>query len=252
MDAASAAVGREIAKLYEELVPATDGGELGHILPYVGAGYAPGSGRLRVLGVGINSYISPEDAGACHAEWYRTWIRDREYSFARGARRDLDRLGAALKGSERYAGLSYDSDASVYVTNAVKRYLHKETGRHADQVQSQWIDEGKAVWREELRTLARLRALPHVIVVFGEVPWGPVWSVLAELCASPEDPVFAEYRPMDRSSGAYHRVNVVELGEEAGQDRIVLLRLNHPAAWGADWKAAAALEHPEVREVLGL
>ena len=252
MSAARTGTEGAITEHYEGLSGAAEGGELGPIFPYVGTGYEQESGVLRLLGVGINSYISPEHAGKCHGEWHRAWTAQRKHPFARGARKDLDRLGAALQKSDQYTGLSYDPDASVYVTNAVKRYLRKETGRHAEQVQRKWIDEGKAVWREELRTLARLRTLPHVIVVFGEVPWGPVWSVLAELCASPEDPAFAEYRPMDRSSGVYHRLNVVELGEEAGQDRIVLLRLNHPAAWGADWKAAFALERHEVREVLGL
>ena len=125
MYAARTGTERAVTEHYKGLSGAAEEGELCPIFPHVGTAYEPQSGVLRLLGVGVNSYISPEDVGGCKPWWYRSWIDQRAHPFARGARKDLDLLGAALEGGDRYAGLSYDPDASVYVTNAVKRYLHE-------------------------------------------------------------------------------------------------------------------------------
>lgn len=239
-----------IRGIYAQLPVLEETHRLPHIHPYIGAGFAPADSAFRILAVGINSYLGEADVARCQPEWFSKWIAQRRFTFARTVRKDLDVLAEAVVAA--HPTLGYDADACIYVTNAVKRYLPEASGKRARQVERRWFCEGQSMWKEELRALARHHVLPNVVVVFGARAWEPVWSVLAELCSDPDEPAFVAYRPVASSSDVFHRLNIVELAGETGPARLVLLRLNHPAAYGSSWRAEAALAHPEIRSALRL
>lgn len=240
----------QIKALYAALPPHPTEPRVPPIEPWIGADYitAP-AGRLRVMIVGINSYISEEDLPA-RSDWFSHWARDRKWRFFVGSAREADVLVAGMIGQLGANSFEYDGDAGRYVTNVVKRYLPAAEGAKAHQVDAHWFGEGREVFKEELRLLARANALPHVILVFGKRAWAPVHRPLQELCAADEEESFVAYRPMSEGSALYHHLNVIELDFAGMDSRLILLRLDHPST-SRTRTAAAMLKEKEFQLVVG-
>lgn len=231
--------------------------ELPHSVPYVGGSFErPARDAMRVVVVGVNSYVSEgdvtPDGDPPMQEWLAGWAADATLPFFRTTRADCDELAAGLIKipATEFEGLHFDRFAGRYVTNAVKRFVPKARGRYAADVDEELLSEGSAVWRDELRALEDHGALPHVIAVFGQRAWGPTCNVLGALCSDPHASAFVAYEPLPQQSDLFHRMNVVTLRERGTLRRCLVVRLDHPAARrrrGAAWIVA----HPEFRRVLG-
>ena len=116
------------------------------IQPFVGTAFTQATGALRIVCVGINSYISPKDWPPA-AEWFASWFRQQKYKFAKGAAKAGATVGEALHsaGWGRFDGLE-----SCWATNAIKTYLPEATGKNAHQVPPEAFDRDAAIWRREI------------------------------------------------------------------------------------------------------
>lgn len=217
-----------VDRLYGSL--ASGEGLQSSIRPWVGGHFeAPVAHCVRVLTVGINSYLSESDEPG-HPGWFPAWVEKREHRYFPMMQDEAARIGEALA---RHAGggHSYTGPDGLYATNAVKRFLPYDGGRHARDVDERWFDEGARTWRAELLLLAEHGALPQAIVVFGLAAWEPTWRPLAELCAEEWASEFLAYRPMEAGHAWFHRVNRVDVRDAGADARTMLVvRLDHPAA----------------------
>ncbi len=230
---------------------------LPHLLPFVGDAFAePADGVLRVVAVGLNSYIgendAPPEALPAMPGWFRGWVVEGKLPFFRGVRRECAALagGCTAAPGSRFARCEYRDPQSLYVTNAVKRYLPWKSGRYAAALEQTSFDEGGPIWRDELRTMAAHGALPHLVVVFGARAWWPTCSVLLELCEDPREPAFVRYEPRETTSPLFHRLNVITVAAGATHRPCVVVRLDHPAS-RPRWTAARMLADAEFRAVIG-
>lgn len=241
----------DVHAVYDAL-PAMDGHpHLSVIHPHVGGAYLDARpGALRVVAVGVNSYVDAADESGSTPDWFPGWVRARCHAFFPRLHRECEAVAAALSGSPAYAGLTYGGLDSLYATNAVKRHLPRAGGRWAHDVEGRWLDEGEAVWRAELDAMARQGVVPHVVIVFGRRIWGRCWRAFGG-GVSP-DGWIAAYRPMPPGSPLYHRLNVVAVREGDRERPLLLLRLTHPAAPTSRWRAAELTAHPDFRRVVGL
>ena len=244
-----------IVGLYSSLPLVEECAGLPHIEPYIGVDFAtPSPTRLRVLGVGINSYVSDDDVPGADPGWFRGWVEHGRQPFFQTLRRECETLarGVLELGAEvePWSSMSFESPAGLYGTNAVKRLLPSSVGRHAAEVESKWFDEGSDVWRRELGLLAQHGALPHLIVVFGERAWWPTCSVMLSLCDHAAEPAFVRYEAMSDTSEVFHRLNVVHVMDRGQVRPCMVARLNHSAAFGSDWNAAETLSVDEFRQAI--
>lgn len=227
---------REVSGLYQALGTRA-------IEPFIGDEWLRPD-RLRLLGVGINSYVT--DA---HTEpaWFRSWFAEGKHRFYPAARRELNAIGAALSQSALFRGLNYrDSHSSAYVTNAIKTYLTVAEGRHAADVPAEQFEEHNVVWLKELDLLARYDALPHAVVVFGSAWWSWAWKSFAH-SAKPW------IRAYECTPGPLlHRLHRVKTLTQAGSSTLLLIRLTHPAARTRRWRAAELISHADFMRVAKL
>ena len=239
----------DLASLYGAIVTAAETHRLPGLQPFVGSDFlTPSRARLRVLAIGLNSYIGERDIPDCVPEWFPGLVQHGNQQFFRTLRSECENLGTGaieLPGS-RWSSRTFESPDGLYGTNAVKRFLPFKTGRWASQVDAKWFAEGSEIWREELRLLADHGALPHVIVVFGARAWWPTCSVLLDLCTdAAEEGHFVLYKAMPETSEVFHRLSVIHVREGGKVRPCVVVRLDHPAAHRRRWNAARMLEQPE-------
>lgn len=130
----------------------------GHaIRPHVGAAFLPdGPAALRIMAIGVNSYFT-DPASPAPERWSRGFI-DQDWPFQRRVLRDIDAMAEGLHGSQLARGLPYLRFDSVYLTNAVKRWLRD--AKKARAVEDDWLEEGAAVLARELALLAAVGRLP--------------------------------------------------------------------------------------------
>jgi hypothetical protein len=205
-----------IREIYEQRRP-------DHIDPYIGEAFHGAlPDHLRVLCIGINTYISPGEWERRKAIWFAEWFKNQKYRFSKGAVRAVDPLAAAVTAPDRlFAGLTFDWRKSLYVTNAVKVYVTEADGKRAEQV-GQSFAAHETQWRDEITALIDAGVPPHVVVVFGKIFW-PAFcksfgheGVLAPRVAAREG----------ETADAGHRLCRITL---IGGHVMLLVRLNHPS-----------------------
>lgn len=216
------------------------------LAPHIGEHFesrAPGC--LRVMALGINSYVEPHQE--THPGWFATWFQKQEHRFFPAVARELRSLTTALGSLGAFPGLTFDGEApsfqSVYLTNAVRRYLPEDIGAKAHTVPAAFFDEGAEMLGAELDMLHDHGALPHVVVIFGGAFWSRAWRAFG---AQPRPTWVADYRPRARTSDLFHRLNVVEVLESGSTRPLLLVRLTHPAAPTMQWRAAELSAHPDL------
>ncbi|MBX3227953.1 MAG: hypothetical protein KIT84_28000 [Labilithrix sp.] len=198
------------------------------IHPHIGEAFrVPESGDLRILAVGINSYVSPKDRGKESPSWLAGWFVEQTHRYQRGVWRDLKALGDAITqppywfASKRFRGMD-----SIFLTNAVKIYVDEAVGKQAAQLSAADYERHLAQWHDELDAMADHGALPDVIAIIGE----PFWSFA---CASLQKPgAFKEVRTTSFrscSGTCRHFLNTVDIDTRHGEREVLLLRLRHPA-----------------------
>ena len=238
----------DIDKLYDHLGSHPVHGHLGPLHPFVGAAYQePVPDALRVLAIGINSYVGPDhpvSRPTC-PNWFRGWMADGAHRFYRGVASECGVIAEALTDSPDFAGLRYRGLGSIYLTNAVKRFLPAAQGAKAADVDPRFHREGARVWRQELELLAEYGVLPHVIVVLGEAGWKASWSALGR---EPRAAWVEDYVPCSPSSPMRHRLNRVVVQEDGKTRLMLLVRVAHPASANKTWSAARLVAHPEFQQ----
>lgn len=243
-------VSAEVEKLYS--------GRDHHILPFVGEAFErPRGADLRVVAVGVNSYVSESDwwkvAEGRSTRWFQGWWREPTHRFPRGAQRALDELGQRLGTTAMFNGLGYRGIESTYATNAVKTHLKRVDGRRSSSVKTTLLDDHMPTWFSELDVMARHDAVPHVIVVFGRRWWGHAWRSLRDGTEGFKDlrVVTGSFRSAQGTS--HHYLNRVEVETTAGRRSMLLVGLRHaswPAAPMAKGTAGWLLEQADFRAMV--
>lgn len=241
----------DVHALYDALPAMEAHPDLSVIHPHVGGAFLDARpGTLRVLAVGINSYVDDEHAHLSKPGWFTGWVRARSHRFFPKLRDECEVIAEVVTKSPAFDGLGYADLDSLYATNAVKRYLPRAGGRWASDVEGCWLDEGAVVWRAELDAMARHGVLPHVVIVFGQRIWGRCWRAFGDPSVQPG--WVEDYRPLPRSSPVFHRLNKIYVQEDGVTRLMLLIRLTHPAAPTNRWRAAELIAHSDFRSVLGL
>ncbi len=120
---------RRIRVIYDEGAPR-------QIHPHIGGAFlVPAEDSLRILAVGINSYLdAPADASP-HPGWFAGWFTEQRHRFTRRLWRDLKVLAETLTApGARFAAKRFQGMDSVFLTNAIKVYLPSSEGKRADQL----------------------------------------------------------------------------------------------------------------------
>lgn len=201
------------------------------IHPLIGDAFTtPQPNDLRVMAVGINSYVSADGQGKESPSWFAGWFRNQSFRYQRGAWRDLQGLAAGLTSpSSRLASKVFRGMDGLYLTNAVKVYVPEETGKRADQLSSEDFERHLAQWHDELDVMSEHEVLPHVIAIIG----APFW---AYACESFRGDAFKmmkvkSYEAARRACS--HFASRIMLEVSRGEHEVLLVRLRHPAARSA-------------------
>lgn len=201
-----------------------------HILPFVGAAFErPSPDQLRVVVVGINSYVSEQHWPLAPGGGFPDWFAHTKYRFFRSVKRNATRLVSGLVDNGIFDGLRFEWPDSFYATNAIKTYLPESEGKRADQVSSELFDQHAATWRDELDAMAQHGALPHLIVIFGEPFWKHAWSAFKP----PHLDAYEHLRVLDyrhTDGPSLHFGNRLRLGGANGELTTLLVRLRHPSS----------------------
>jgi hypothetical protein len=237
-------VERDVRALYEALPPCGPGH--GHLLPHVGAAFTGAdSTALRMMAIGVNAYGGEHEEHAPE-RWARAF-RSGRWRFHRRVLEDLRVLADGLAGSEVTGAREFHGVESVYLMNAVKRWLPGAT--KADRVDEEWFREGVPVLHAELDALARADRLPHLVVVAGRRPWDhvrPAFKPSASAWA-------AEYARAPEGDELFHQLRLVQVRENGATRPLLLVCMRHPTGgWGARWSPRRLLAHPTFRRVAGL
>lgn len=229
-----------------DALPLIDGAH-GPLYPFVGTAYTDASGdSLRVMAIGVNAYGEAHHVHdpACWASGFR----HQHWPYQRRVLADLTALAEGLAGATRVGGRPFLGMESVYLTNAVKRWL--PNAKKAHTVAESWFEEGAPVFDAELAALAEAGRLPHVVVVVGQRPWRSVCDALR-----PERAAWSSsYTPMDPANPLFHYLNLVQVCEDGARRPLLLMRIRHSAAshWKKGWAPADLLGEPTFRQVVGL
>lgn len=214
------------------------------IHPHIGEAFrVPESGDLRIVAVGINSYVSPKDRGKESPSWLARWFIEQTHRYQRGVWRDLRALGDAItQPPYRFASKRFRGMDSIFLTNAVKIYVDEAVGKQASQLSAADYERHLAQWHDELDAMAEHGALPDVIATVGE----PFWAFA---CTSLREPGrFKEISPLGYrscSGTCRHFLNDISVGTRHGQHEILLLRLRHPAGRSPTGSPRWLLGQPE-------
>lgn len=218
------------------------------IHPFVGGAFRGGSdGALRVMGVGINAYVSAKDWSSRSPDHFASWFTPPRYRYQRGVRRDLEDLASTVSApgsrlsTKRFAGMD-----SLYLTNGVKVYVEEAKGTRAAQLSEADFDRHLGQWHDELDAMADHAVLPHIVAIIGD----PFWS---RACASFRDGAFARMK-LTRyewcKGTCLHYVNRVTLDVAGSEHTLLLLRLRHPASRRATGSPKWLAKQPELAEML--
>lgn len=251
----------KIANLYRKHGPK-------HLFPFIGRSYEDGSPEaFRVAVVGLNAYVSDGDWPADDAElqsWYRGWWSEaghgKSHRFFNTAYREAGLLADELaRRSELFSDLTYDavpqSKSGLYGTNAIKVFLggeHKTSaGLNSDDFQRY-----APAWHQELDTMAEHRVLPHLIVVLGQQIWELMWGSFY-----PEGPgrvqyehfTVTDYETCGGEDGpCYHFANRITVMIGSTKQKLLLVRLAHPANYGNPRRAAWLVGEQDFRDLAEL
>ena len=198
------------------------------IHPYVGASFGRADdGVLRVMGVGINAYVSERDWPKRSPGWFASWFTPPRDRYQRGAIRDLTKLAAAVTTSTSlFSAKRFAKPDSLYVTNAVKVYVPEATGKRAAQLTDADFDRHTAQWHDELDAMAEHGVLPHVIAIIGDPFWG-------RACDSFRTSSFARMKTKHYEwckGSCLHYANRITLDAGGIEHTLLLVRLRHPAS----------------------
>lgn len=228
-----------------EALPLVDGAHR-PIRPFIGSAFSDGDGdALRVMAVGVNAY-----GAAHHVHEPGRWalgFRRQEWVYQRRVLADVGALVRGLAGSAVTEERPFLGIESVYLTNAVKRWL--PNAKQAHTVAERWFPEGAPVFDAELAALADAGRLPHVVVV-GQRPWGYVCPAFKPARASWS----ATYTHMGATNRLFHYLNLIEVKEGGRTRPLLLTRIRHSSAshWKQGWTPARLLAEPTFRRVAGL
>lgn len=198
------------------------------IHPLVGAAFQRASDdTLRIMGIGINAYVSTKDWPNRAPGWFASWFTPPRDRYQRGACRDLKDLAAAVTApGALFFAKAFGATDSLYVTNAVKVYVPEATGKRADQLSDADFDRHMAQWHDELDAMAEHGVLPHVIAIIGD----PFWS---RACDSFRNSTFSRMKTKQYQwckGPCLHYVNRITLDAGGGEHDLLLVRLRHPAS----------------------
>lgn len=217
------------------------------IRPFIGTAFSGPEGvALRILAVGVNAY-----GDAHHVHDPNRWalgFRRQEWVYQRRVLADIKALAAGLVGSPVVGGRPFLGMESVYLTNAVKRWL--PNAKQAHTVAEPWFEEGVPVFEAELAALAAADRLPHVVLVVGQRPWGYVCPAFRPDRAGWS----ARYTHMGSSNPLFHYLNVIEVREAGATRPLLLTRIRHSSAshWKRGWTPSRLLGEATFRRVAGL
>lgn len=154
-------------------------------------------------------------------------------------------------GAPHFAGLTFDAEDSVYVTNFIKFFVGHSSGKAAAQLPQQHFEEAVPLWHRELDELARRSVLPHVIVVLGSRAWPYIWPSLRE---EKHDSRFKLFQPAqeDRIEWLTHRAARYVVGDGQSEQPLLLVRLKHPGRGQTARSLDALLADDEFRRLAGL
>jgi hypothetical protein len=223
----SIAMEESLLDLYENASSQT------HIRPFVGEAFlSPTSQYLRVMAIGINAYVSPEDWDSIDPNWFYNWAKDGDDGFYEQVHHDAGTLANALcEKSEHYRKYAYIAPDSLYVTNAVKEYLPEESGKSSDDVSQSHFEKGAEVWERELDILADHNTLPHLVIVFGSQVWPHACDSLRVEEGKIEYQNFSIEEYNHTSGPCLHYANRIEASVGEGSQTILLTRCHHPSAY---------------------
>jgi len=227
-----------------------------HIFPYVGARYLdPDPAALRVLALGINAYVSaahwPADGPS--PTWFGSWFEKAKYRYQRRVLKDVAALAGALTTDGAiFHGRRFHGPGSVYATNAVKVYLPESTGKKAAQVGPEHFERHREQWHRELQTMAQHGVLPHLLVVFGELPWPTAWQAFSPSPTETKSGLVV--RSFHNAKGpSQHHANLIGVELEGGrQHELVLVRLRHPSGRTPKGSPSWLLKQPDFKGLAGL
>jgi hypothetical protein len=239
-----------------------------HLLPFIGQSYENGSPEaFRVAVIGLNAYISDGDWPEDDAElqgWYCGWWskagHGKSHRFFNTAYREAGLLADELAQSSKiFTGLTYDTEpqskSGFYGTNAVKIFLgeqHKTSDGLADADFRQYAP----AWQQELDTMAERRVLPHLIVVLGRQIWDLMWgSFYPEGSNRVQYQHFTvtDYQTCGSDGGScYHFANRITVKVGSTRQKLLLVRLAHPANYGDQRRAEWLLGEKDFRKLAGL
>ncbi len=221
-----------------------------NIQPYVGAAFErPSDEDLRVVIVGINSYVSAKHWHSVRngsAEgWFAGWFQSSEHRFFRVARRSSDALIGGLSAPNWLLhGRLHHGAASYYATNAIKSYVPESDGKKANQIAKSTFGSHAATWRAELDLMARFDVLPDLIVVFGR----PFWPHACDSFRPSEVRPFNHLRVLDYQHApgpCLHFVNRLCLAGRTSKRDVLLVRMRHPSARTARGSVEWLLAQPD-------
>jgi len=203
-----------------------------HILPFVGSAFKDAqSGLLRVVVVGINTYVSSKDWEAAGrptgATWFSGWFANGEHRFYPRVKREAHELTSGLTERQMFGGRVVDPLESYYATNAIKVHVQEARGKQAHQITNEMFNQHTATWRQELDLMAEHGVLPHVIAIVGK----PFWGRANESLTSTQSYQHLRVMSSDTSPGpCLHYVRRLRLAGSAGEQDALLVRIRHPSA----------------------
>lgn len=219
-----------------------------HIHPFIGAAFeTPAADDLRIMAMGINSYVDENHEGVAPPHWFADWFRTRKYRYQTSMGRSLDFLGNTITkmpfdlATKRYRGAE-----SVYLTNAVKVYVPQREGKRADQISEGLYERHLGQWHDELDVMAESNVLPQVLAIVGR----PFWSFACQAFRSPVP--FASLRVRASHPCADEcrdHVNALTLETPHGVHEMLLVRLRHPAARTKVGSVEWLLSQPDFLEI---
>lgn len=224
-----------MADLYDTLVPESGAPASGRIHPFVGQAFTTHSNAIRIMAIGINCYTG--DTVTSSPCWFPAMFREQKYGFQRGVMREATRIASGLHSSGAFADRPFLGQASIYHTNAVKRWVATSLGKRAHRVPEPLFEEGAKVFRAELDQLAADAVLPHVVLVLGLRGWKHVWPAFGKL-----PPAWvSDYRTTPGE--LFHYLNTVTVRED-GRDRpLLLVRVKHPTGGRSGLSALKLVAH---------
>lgn len=221
------AMEESLLSLYE------NGSDQTHIRPFVGESFrSPTSKFLRVMAIGINAYLSPEDWSSIDPDWFYNWAKNGNDGFYEQAHLDAKTLASALcEGSEYFEEYEYVEPDSLYVTNAIKEYLPEEIGKSSDDVPQSYFEKGAEIWERELDILAKHNALPHLVIVFGSQVWPHACDSLRVNEGKIDYQNFSIGEYNHTNGPCLHFANRIDVSVGGDSQTILLTRCHHPSAY---------------------